>query len=181
MKRTRIRKEFDRAPGITSWGLELMVEQLRLNPYEKDVLKSMAHYYPTVFPSVATIAARAELCRRTGQRNIKKLEEKGYITPLDPKKLGGRGNSVQYVINVEKVLRDAEESQKNEGVVSSQVSSHLRRFVSRRNGGRPRVFLNDNARKQAWRIRQRLLKRVTDSHRYQKVKGDNLSQEQHHM
>jgi hypothetical protein len=106
------RIRFERAEGMSSFGLSKLVASLKESSFrpfvhkhggvswmaKKAILRVLADHYPNIWPSVATIASEAGLHDRQTQKGLSDLEKDGYIRAVSNKK-GGSDNSVQYELN----------------------------------------------------------------------------------
>ena len=99
-----------RAPGMTSFKLSKIVAELpTLNRAERHVLRAMCDRYPNIWTSVEKIAKESGYEETWTRKQLRNLEQKQLIGEIPSpsgksRKQGGRGCSVQYGINVKRVL-----------------------------------------------------------------------------
>lgn len=99
----RKRVEIAREDGMTSYKLSKMAADLRcLTGVTKSVLRTICDRYPRIWAGIATLAAESGFSGKSVQRSIRTLETAGILSSIGDKR-GGRGNSEQYVVNVQKI------------------------------------------------------------------------------
>jgi hypothetical protein len=112
--------EIERLDGMTGYRLSRLVAKLKcLRGVKKSVFRVLADYYPNVWPAVGTIAEESGSGTTQTKKSLRELEREGWISEIVPKgakrpKPGGRWSSVQYKIDVHKILTviEAQEREK---------------------------------------------------------------------
>jgi hypothetical protein len=113
------REIIERADGLHSYKLSKMVADLRgVRGSYKAVLRAMADRYPNIWMSVRSLAEEAGF-GETETRNALRLWEHLQIVNARGDKRGGRGNTEQYLFDVERLqeltsedIQDAIEAQR---------------------------------------------------------------------
>jgi DNA-binding MarR family transcriptional regulator len=92
-----------RQHGVNSFSLSKVVAQLRcMSGPAKAILRALADRYPNIWPSVHTIARDAGYSATTARKYLRRFEAEGLISAMGGKR-GGRRNTEQYVIHVERI------------------------------------------------------------------------------
>lgn len=106
------RIKIEPAERIHSYRLSSLVPKLKPEQFGthevsykaiKTVLRVLADHYPNVWPSVKTIAEKSGYGETQTKKALRALEGDGYIRDISGKK-GGIHNSVQYVLDVQKIV-----------------------------------------------------------------------------
>ena len=107
----RKRLVVQRAEGVSSFNLSKQVSKIRgMQRSRQNVLRALADRYPNIWPSIETLSAESGYGRSVTRESLRDLEAAGIITSLGDKR-GGRGNSEQYFINVDRILEIVETQQ----------------------------------------------------------------------
>jgi hypothetical protein len=92
------------APGVTGYWLSRAVAATpEIEGVAKAVLRALADHYPNVWPSVGTIAAESGWGDTATKDAISLLVRDGWMAPVGTRR-GGRNNSEQYIISVQKIV-----------------------------------------------------------------------------
>ncbi|MGA8408571.1 MAG: hypothetical protein WB680_15455 [Candidatus Acidiferrales bacterium] len=92
------------APGVTGYWLSRAVAAIpEIEGVAKAVLRALADHYPNVWPSVGTIAAESGWGDTATKDAISLLVRDGWMAPVGTRR-GGRNNSEQYIISVQKIV-----------------------------------------------------------------------------
>ncbi len=125
------RVDVERLNEMTGYKLSKLVAKLKcLRGVKKSVFRVLADYYPNVWPAVGTIAEESGSGTTQTKKSLRELEREGWISEIVPKgakrpKPGGRWSSVQYKIDVHKILTviEAQESKEEPGQTGRPPSS----------------------------------------------------------
>ncbi len=99
----RQRVQIAREDGITSYKLSKMAAELRnLTGITKSVLRTICDRYPMIWAGIHTLAHESGFSPKSVQRSIRTLETLGILRSIGDKR-GGRGNSEQYIVNVQEI------------------------------------------------------------------------------
>jgi hypothetical protein len=94
--------------GLTGYALSQLVAQLEaVDGVDKAVLRALADHYPNIWPDVdPTLGTESGWSARTVRESMRRLEASNWINGVRPleDRLGGQGQSEQYVINDRKII-----------------------------------------------------------------------------
>jgi hypothetical protein len=113
--------------GLSGYALSHMVAQLEaVTGVDKAVLRALSDHYPNVWADVDTIAIESGWSARAVRESMRRLEGWNWINGVRPleERLGGQGNSDQYVINDRKIV-DAHAVQRLEWVENPAPAAWL--------------------------------------------------------
>jgi hypothetical protein len=93
--------------GLSAYALSQNVAKLQcVEGVDKAVLRALSDHYPNVWADVDTLAIESGWHVRAVQRAMRRLELQNWINGVRPLKdrVGGQGQSEQYVINDRKII-----------------------------------------------------------------------------
>jgi hypothetical protein len=102
------RVEVSARPNLSAFELSRAVTRVySIRGIDKVVLRCLVDHYPSIWPSLDTLARLCGFCVTATRDALRRLKEQNWIQPLGGWR-GGRHRTHQYEVDVERILAESE-------------------------------------------------------------------------